>query len=67
MCRVKKSKLNVLLCCPFCGSPAELKIGELKPTFDETVMAEKNARCSSSRCAARFIVCTVTEWNQRII
>lgn len=54
-----------LLNCPFCGSPAELRSGELKPTLEKFLVSEKNARCSACRCAARFIVCTVSEWNTR--
>ncbi len=51
--------------CPFCGSEAELRPGELKPTLEEAMSAEKNARCSQPRCLARFVHCTVSEWNER--
>ncbi len=61
------SELKPLLNCPFCGSPAELKTGELKPTLEEAMIAEKNARCSAHYCPARFIVCTISEWNTRAI
>ena len=57
--------LSALLGCPFCGSPAELRPGDLKPTIEEAILAEKNARCSAHRCLARFVVCTVSEWNTR--
>ena len=52
--------------CPFCGEPAELRMGELKPTLEEAVVSEKNARCSGIGCGARFIIMTVTEWNERV-
>ena len=61
------SVLNDLLDCPFCGGKAELRPGELKPTIEEAITSEKNARCSAPKCLARFVVCTVTEWNTRPI
>lgn len=51
--------------CPFCGGEAELVSGELKPTLEEMLVAEKNAKCSNTGCLARFVVCSVTEWNKR--
>lgn len=54
-----------LLPCPFCGSSAGLRPGELKPTLEEAIVSEKNVRCSKHTCAARFIVCSISEWNTR--
>lgn len=52
--------------CPFCGSAGELRPGEMKPTLEESMVAENNARCSKATCLARFVVCTLSEWNSRV-
>lgn len=63
----KPSELILLLDCPFCGGKAELRPSELKPTIEEAITSEKNARCSTPKCPARFIICSVSEWNTRAI
>lgn len=56
---------GVIKPCPFCGEAGELRPGELKATLEEAMMAQKNARCSKHGCLARYVVCSLTEWNTR--
>lgn len=51
--------------CPFCGGDAETKPNYSKPTLEEAMTAEPNARCTTSGCLARFVECSVSEWNTR--
>ena len=64
---IESSILSDLLRCPICGGKGELRPGELKPTLEEAIMAEKNVRCSTPTCFMRFVHCTVSEWNTRAI
>jgi len=51
--------------CPFCGGEAELRTGAIGKTIEDTITNEKQARCSTHGCLARFVVCTISEWQER--